>query len=155
MLDPVEEFLGGQSLEQEDPYNPDSGQYGPAYLDPSMFQATPPDPAFIGPVLPDPTLVDPNGVDPSLLDPNRLDPALLDPNDPESPEMSSERPNCGNGRFGPNVPLCCNGLMSPGGALVSGCQWYDRGKKICKNRDNVVCCQYMTEGVGFVCWRYY
>lgn len=155
VLDPIEESLEGQSLDQEYPYNLDSTQYGPADLDPSMFQATPTDPNFIGPVQLDPILFDPDGVDPALVDPNMLDPALLDPNDPESPEMSLERPNCGNGRFGPNVPLCCNGVMSPGGAVVSGCQWFDRGKRICKNRENVMCCQFKSEGLGFGCWRFY
>lgn len=142
VLDPVEESLEGQSLEQEYPYNLDSA---PAELDPSMFEATPPDPTFIDPVLPDPT----------ILDPNSVDPALLDPNDPESSEISGERPNCGNGKFGPNVPLCCNGLRSPGGGVASGCQYHDPGKKVCKNRDNVVCCQNMIEGFGFMCWKYY
>lgn len=155
VLDPVEESLENQSLDQEYPYDLDSAQYGPADLDPSIFQATPPDPAFIGPVQPDPTVFDPTGVDPALADPNDLDPALLDPNDPESHEMSLPRPNCGNGRFGPNVPLCCNGLMSPGGAVVSGCEWFDRGKRICKNTDNVVCCQFKAESLGFACWRFY
>lgn len=145
VLDPVEESLEDQSLDQGYPYDLDSTQYGPADLDPSMFQATPPDPAFIGPMQPDPT----------VFDPNNLDPALLDPNDPGSREMSLPRPNCGNGRFGPNVPLCCNGLMSPGGGVVSGCEWFDRGKRICKNKDNVVCCQFKSEGLGFVCWRFY
>ena len=155
VLDPVEGSLEDQSLDQEYPYDLDSTQYGPADLDPSMFQATPPDPGFIGPVQPDPAVFDPNGVDPALVDPNDLDPALLDPNDPESREMSLPRPNCGNGRFGPNVPLCCNGLMSPGGGVVSGCEWFDQGKKICKNKDNVVCCQFKSEGLGFACWRFY
>ena len=150
VLDPVEESLEDRSSDQEYPYDLDSTQYGPADLDPSVFQATPPDPTFIGPIQPDS-----NPVDPALLDPNNLDPALIDLNDPESPEMSLNRPNCGNGRFGPNVPLCCNGLMSPGGTIVSGCEWYDREKKICKNRDNVVCCQIKSEGLGFACWRFY
>lgn len=147
MLDPYEQSLEGQTYEQDLPFNLDPGQFGSADSDPSMFEATPLDPASISPIQPDPFLVDPNS------DPNTLDPALLDPNDPESPDMS--RPNCGTGTFGPNVPLCCNGLKIPGGSVVSGCKWYDRGKQICKNKDNVVCCQYMTEGFGFGCWQYY
>lgn len=145
VLDPVEESLEQQSLEQEYPYNLNFDQDDPAELDPFMFEVTPSEPTFMDPVLDDPT----------LLDPNSLDPALLDPNDPSSLEMSRDRPNCGNSRFGPNMPLCCDGFMSPGGAVVSGCQYHDPGKKICKKRDNVVCCQSMMEGLGFACWRYY
>ena len=165
MLDPLEEPLEEQSLEQEYPYNLDSTQYCPADPDPPTFQAVPPDPTFIGPVLPDPAILDPSSFDPGLLDPNFLNPDFLDPNffdpdhldlnNPDSPETTWDRPNCGNGRFGPNVLLCCSGLMSPGGEEVNGCHWYDRGKKICKNRDNLVCCQYMMEGLGVWCWRTY
>lgn len=145
VLDPVEESLEQQSLEQEYPYKLNVVQDDSAELDPIMFEATPSEPTFIDPVLDDPSLLDSNG----------LDPALLDPSDPNSFDLSRERPSCGNSMFGPNLPLCCNGFMSPGGAVVSGCQYHDPGKKICKKKDNVVCCQYMVEGFGFVCWRYY
>jgi hypothetical protein len=146
VLDPVEQDLEEQLLHEEYLYNLDQVHPHLLELDPLIFvEATLPDPGFIGPVL----------LDPSLLDLNSLDPALADPNDPYVPEMSRTRPNCGTNIFGPNVPLCCNGIMSPGGIVVSGCQYHDPGKKICKNKDNVVCCQYMVDGVGYACWRYY
>ena len=140
VLDPVE-----QSLDQEHPYISDPVLDYSTELDPSIFEATPPDSTFI-----DPGLYDPN-----LFDPNSLEPAPLDPSGLDFPEISRGRPDCGVGMLGPNVPLCCDGFMVPGGAAVSGCVWHDPGKKICKKLDNVMCCQSKLEDMGFGCWKYY
>ena len=90
VLDPVEESLEQQPLEQEYPYKLNVVQDDSAELDPIMFEATPSEPTFIDPALYDPTLLDSDG----------LDPGLLDPSDPDSFDLSRERPNCGNSIFG-------------------------------------------------------
>jgi hypothetical protein len=140
VLDPVE-----QSLEQTNPYSPEPKQDYPAEVDPFFFEMTPSDPSVL----------DPPRIDPFIPDGENPSPGLLDPNDPYSFDLFRGRPNCGDGMFGPNVPLCCDGFMMPGGAVVSGCQYFDPGKKICKNTDNVVCCQSFALGSGYVCRRYY
>lgn len=138
--DPIE-----QKLEQENLFDPGPNLDDTAGFDPSLFDTTPPDSI----------LIDPGLSYPALPDSSAPNPALLDPSDVYPLEISRGRPNCGNGLFGPNVPLCCDGLMIPGGLAINGCEYHDPGKKKCKNSDNVVCCQHMSDGIGYGCWKYY